>query len=213
MRILDLYAGLGGWSSAFKNRGHEVLTLDNDLRFDVDIHADVMEWNWSSLPWQPDMILASPPCESFSVMNIGKNWTKPTDIPADSPKTESARLGLALVNRTVEIIQALKPKFFVIENPRAKLRKLPPLRRYERRTVTYCQYGLTMMKPTDLWGGFPPSLELKPPCKAGMPCHVAAPRGSNTAGSIQGTKDPAERAKIPYDLSLAICIAAETDVK
>ena len=213
MRVLDLFAGLGGWSAAFKDRGHEILTLDNDSRFDVDIHVDILEWQTSTLIWRPDVILASPPCESFSVLNIGKNWTRPTDIPADAPKTESARMGLALVNRTVEVIKELKPRFFVIENPRAKLRKLQPLRFYDRRTVTYCQYGLTTMKPTDLWGGFPSSLELKPPCKAGMPCHVAAPSGSNTPGSIMGMKDKAERAKIPYELSLAICLAAEVDLQ
>jgi hypothetical protein len=213
LRVLDLFAGLGGWSSAFVDRGHEVLMLDSDTRFNVDIHADILQWQPSTLPWQPDIILASPPCESFSVLNIGKNWTRETDIPSNAPKTESARLGLALVNRTVEIIKQLQPAFFIIENPRAKLRKLEPLRFYDRRTVTYCQYGLTTMKPTDLWGGFPPSLVLRLPCKAGMPCHVAAPSGSNTPGSIMGMKDKAERAKIPYELSLEICLAAEIDLQ
>lgn len=211
MRVLDLFAGLEGWSAPFRDRGHTVISLDNDPRFNVDICADILEWDEHSIP-KPDVILASPPCEGFTVMNIGRNWTGPTDVPADHPKTETARLGLRLVERTVKIVANLQPRFWVMENPRAKLRKLPVVRPYERRTVTYCQYGLATMKPTDLWGGFPPSLELRQPCRNGDPCHVSAPRGSRSVGSIQGTKGSAERAKIPYDLALAICLAMERDL-
>lgn len=107
------------------------------------------------------------------------------------------------------IIQQIQPQFFIIENPRAKLRKLTCMQDFERRTVTYCQYGENRMKPTDLWGGFPPSLILKPICKNGAPCHVAAPRGSRTG--TQGM-DSAESAKIPYALALDVCIAAEKDL-
>lgn len=211
MRVLDLFAGLEGWSQPFRDRGHEVTSLDNNTRFDVDIHADVLAWDERSIA-RPDVVLASPPCEGFTVMNIGKNWTGPTDVPADSPKTDTARMGLRLVERTLEIIENLSPAYWVMENPRAKLRKLSVVRHIERRTVTYCQYGLTTMKPTDLWGGFPPSLELRPPCKNGDPCHVSAPRGSRSVGSIQGMKDPAERGKIPYALALAVCEAMEADL-
>ena len=90
------------------------------------------------------------------------------------------------------------------------------------------------MKPTDLWGGFPPSLVLPPPCKNGAPCHVSAARGSVTG--IQGRartkfrggliedmihyystderrKDlSALRAQIPRQLALLVCEAAERDL-
>jgi hypothetical protein len=193
------------------DRGHQVITLDNDRRFEPDVCEDILAWNERSVP-KPDVVLASPPCEGFTVMNIGRNWTGPTDVPADQPKTETARMGLRLVERTLEVIAELTPAFWVVENPRAKLRKLPIVKPYEMRTVTYCQYGLTTMKPTDLWGGFPPSLELKPPCRNGDPCHVRAPRGSRSAGSIQGLADRAKRARIPYQLALAFCLAAERDL-
>lgn len=32
MKVLDLFSGLGGWSAAFKDRGHTVFT--------VDVHPD-----------------------------------------------------------------------------------------------------------------------------------------------------------------------------
>jgi len=153
-----------------------------------------------------DIILASPVCTGFSVMHIGKNWTRD-----HQPKTDSARLSLSMVERSRWIIsRGLKPGgFFIIENPRAKLRKLPVVADLERRTVTYCHYGEKRMKPTDLFGVFPPSLILEAPCKNGMPCHISAPRGSTTG--TQGMAS-ADSAKVPYALSLAVCLAAERDM-
>lgn len=66
-----------------------------------------------------------------------------------------------------------------------------------RYTVTYCQYGDTRMKPTDIWTNYP-NPEFKKPCKNGDKCHVAAPRGSKTG--TQGLKNKIERAKIPEQL-------------
>ena len=130
---------------------------------------------FNALPWHPDVILASPPCEAFSVMTIGRNWTVD-----HQPKTDKARTAMALVEATRELIDVLQPSFFIIENPRAKLRKLPILEGYERRTVTYCQLGERVMKPTDLWGGFPPSLVLPEMCRPRASCHISAARGSTT---------------------------------
>lgn len=50
-----------------------------------------------------------------------------------------------------------------------------PLPRY---TVTYCQYGDTRQKPTDIWTNHP-NPAFKPVCHAGAPCHEASPRGSS----------------------------------
>lgn len=212
MKVFDLFAGLRGWSAPFADRGHEVLTLDYDPRFGADFTADILTWDPAAMPWRPDIILASPDCSAFTVMNIGKNWTGPDEVPPHAPKTPLARLGVSMVERTREVIFTLRPAYYVIENPRGKLRKLPVVADLERRTVTYCQYGETRMKPTDLWGGFPPSLRLLPPCHNGDPCHTRAPRGSKTPGSVQGQDDSAERSKIPYALALAVCEAAERDL-
>lgn len=59
-----------------------------------------------------------------------------------------------------------------------------------RYTVTYCQYGDTRMKPTDIWTNHPDP-RFKPMCKNGDPCHVPAPRGSKTG--TQGLKNSRER--------------------
>ena len=205
MRVLDLFAGLRGWSDPFAANGHEVFSIDLNPTFDVSLHADILDVRASDLPWTPDIILASPPCEGFSVMNIGRNWTH-----AGEPKTVTAQLGLRLVRATLALIDELSPAFWILENPRDKLRVLPVMAGRERRTVTYCHYGEKRMKPTDLWGGFPPSLALEPTCRNGDPCHVRAPRGSRTGTQGYGTY--AEKSLIPYPLADAVRVAAESDL-
>lgn len=183
MKVLDLFAGLKGWSQPWADRGHETFSIDYDIRFDVDAHLDINDvfGVLEAVPWRPDVILASPPCESFSVMTIGRNWNLD-----HTPKTDKARIAMELVRSTRAIIEAFEPAFFVIENPRAKLRKLDILADYERRTVTYCQLGERVMKPTDLWGGFPPSLVLPEMCKPRSACHISAARGSTTGTQGSG---------------------------
>lgn len=225
LKVFDMFAGLGGWSAAFAARGHTVVTTDFDSRFDVTVLKDVLELRREDLPFTDfDIILASPPCEGLTVMNIGKNWTRPTDDPPNAPKTDLARLALKLVKRTRQIVSVLDPRWFIIENPRAKLRTLPVVADLERRTCWYCHVGETAAKPTDLFGGFPPSLVIPTEChnqRADHPddccCrdHTSAPRGSRTPGSIQGVKGKdadAVRAEIPYGLSELVCLAAERDM-
>lgn len=225
LKVLDLFAGLEGWSSAFREQGHDVCSVDFDPRFDVTITADILKLRREDLPWtDPDIILASPPCEGFTVMNIGKNWTRPTDDPPNAPKTPLAAQALALVQRTRQIIDALQPRYFIIENPRAKLRRMPIMDDLERRTVWYCHLLETAAKPTDLFGVFPPSLVLPDEChnqRASHPVdcccrdHTSAPRGSRTPGSIQGVTGPdadATRAEIPHELSRLVCDAVAHDI-
>lgn len=201
MNVLDLFAGLRGWSDSFKARGHNTYTVELAPRFEADFR-DVLEFRPArDLPWKPDIILASPPCTSFSMMSVGTHWTHDGE-----PKSDTARMGKRLVERTLEIIAECEPRWFVIENPRARLRSLPFLTHLERRTVSYCQLGEKRMKPTDLWGGFPPCLTLPALCKNGAPCHIPAPRGSRTG--TQGM-NRVECAKIPRALSLLVCEAAE----
>lgn len=212
MRVIDLYAGLKGWSRPFEDRGHDCWSVDIDKQFDVDCHRDVLTMQLDDFPWQPDIVLASPPCEGWSVMQIGTNWHKD-----HTPKTDKARHAMSLVEHTLSLIaqwaevarRECSCFYFIIENPRAKLRKMPMMQGLELRTVTYCQYGEHRMKPTDLWGGFPPSLRLKPICHNGAECHIRAPRGSVTG--TQGMSAPMA-AKIPYSLALDVCLAAERDI-
>jgi len=67
---------------------------------------------------------------------------------------------------------------------------------FKRFTVTYCQYGDTRQKPTDIWTNF--DWKPKPMCKPKATCHISAPRGSRTG--TQGLKNAKERSVIPPNL-------------
>ena len=219
MRVLDLFSGFGGWGQAFRDGGHEVVTVDFEAMFNPTIVADINLLTSADVPGPWDVILASPPCQAFSIASGFKNWEMPGKVYV--PKTEKAMFALGLVKSTLRLIDELQPRFWVIENPRGLLRKQSLMVPYERRTVTYCQYGDTRMKPTDLWGGFPKSLRLHPMCHNGDSCHVAAPRGSQTG--TQGRKSIANAIRsedgvyayggfIPYALSKAVREAIENDM-
>ena len=78
------------------------------------------------------------------------------------------------------------------------MRKMPQMDVFLiRNTVTYCQYGDTRMKPTDIWTNCS-IWKPRPMCSNGDTCHVAAPRGSRTG--TQGMKNYVEKARVPYDL-------------
>ena len=139
-------------------------------------------------------------------MTIGRRW-----YHDGRPKDDAARHALDLVARTLAIVDELEPAFWVMENPRDKLRVLPIVAGLERRTVTYCHYGEQRMKPTDLWSNsWPPSLALAAPCRNGDPCHVRAPRGSSTG--TQGHGDYWRRGRIPALLAETFAVAMEADL-
>lgn len=207
MRLLDLFSGLGGWSRPFIERGHTVVTSDLDPRFGCTVTGDfldptVREEITALGPY--DLILASPPCEGFSVASIGSHWGG--GHRRYIPKSDTARTGLALLEETVRFCEATRVPF-LIENPRGLMRKMECVQHLPRRTVTYCQYGQRNMKPTDLFGPGPDGWIPRPPCKNGWPCHDAAPRGAKTG--TQGIKGYSERSVIPYELALEVCLAME----
>lgn len=199
MKILDLFAGIGGEERRplIEARGHELVTLDFQDKFKCTITADILTVTENDLSkfGHFDFIWASPPCEAFSVASIGHHWGG--GKRAYEPKTSHAVVSQKIVKKTLDLIKLLKPNAWIIENPRGVLRKLPIMVGIPRTTVTYCQYGDTKMKPTDLWGHIP-GWKPRPMCKNGDRCHEAAPRGSKTG--TQGITGAAERAVVPWDL-------------
>lgn len=197
MKVLDLFAGTRSVAKAFESRGHEVFTVEWDEQHEgIDWYADMFDVTAEEILkrfGKPDVIWASPPCEKFSVAAIGKHWHKGTN----TPKTPETQRALELLEHTVNLIKELDPKYYFIENPRGKMRKVDVMQDLPRHTVTYCQYGDTRMKPTDIWTNHP-NPDFIPPCKNGMPCHVSAPRGSRTG--TQGIKGTVDRSRIPDKL-------------
>lgn len=209
MRVVELFSGTGTLSRIARARGHRTLTVD--LYEEADLQADILQLSADDIAeaigGPIDMLWASPICTGFSVAAIGRNWTKHDD-GSFSPKTDSARLSQALLEKTVELIRELKPRSWFIENPRGMARKMACVQELERATVTFCQYGETRMKPTDIW--FDADWQPRPACKNGDPCHVRAPRGSMTG--TQGIRGALLRAKLPEQLCAEVIEAAEKRV-
>jgi hypothetical protein len=225
VRVLELFAGTLGWGRAFSERGHDVFSVELDTDFPgVSLYQDIATLTPDDIPWSPDVILASPPCTSFSMMSVRYHWMD------GRPKSETARIGGSLVLATRRLIDQLRPTYYVIENPVARLRSIGFVDDLDRRTVWQCQYGRPYAKPTDLWGVFPPGFDAKA-CYNGAEDHAPPPRGSRTG--VQGTRygpngspDRLSRppwaktrdqrmqatravSAIPYELSLAMCLAME----
>ena len=149
IKVLELFAGSRSIGKAAQEIGFEVFSCDL-MSFDgIDYVGDVLQFDYSKIPWIPDVIWASPPCQGFSVASIGHNWTGGKG--AYIPKSDSARLRIALMRKTIEIIRHYQPKYHFIENPRGLMRKMPEMGEFIRNTVTYCQYGDIRMKPTDIF--------------------------------------------------------------
>ena len=208
MRVFDLFSGTGSSTQAFKDAGHEVFTFELDKFFEATENVDVFDLSADYLIevyGRPDFVWASPPCTAFSVASMGHHWISGGQDP--QPRTDAARQSQELVAHTLALIADLNPTHgWLMENPRGMLRKLPVVKGYPLRTVTYCTYGDSRMKPTDLWGnvkGWQP----RTPCKNGQPCHEAAPRGSRTG--TQGIQGSRLRSMVPYELGKEILEAIE----
>lgn len=192
MQTVELFCGTKSFSKVAAALGHSTFTIDNDTRHAPDLHINVLALSATSLPYRPDVLWASPPCEAFSVAAIGHNWH-----PDGTPKSERALLALRVIDKTLSVIRTTGPRWWFIENPRGMLRTLPSMQRLHRVTVSYCQYGDTRQKPTDIWTNAT-WWQPRPMCAPGSRCHASAPRGSRTG--TQGIGRAIDRARIPAAL-------------
>jgi site-specific DNA-cytosine methylase len=214
VNVLDLFSGLGGWSQAFVERGHNVLTLDSEPWFGADIQMDVRDWDMD-LPWRPDFILAGPPCTAFSLMKARLNWK--WDDKRYVPASFKAREAVSVVEAGIEVIEKLKPRWWVLENPVGMLKSSGLLG--DPQTLWQCHVGRAEAKPTHLWGRWPKALKLPPLCHIRRKGHLenccchdhtSSPRGSKTGTqNISDRGDWILRAKLPYEMSELFCVAAE----
>lgn len=220
MNVIELFAGTRSVSKAFERKGIETHSIELDTKHpDIDWYADIGQITPQDIVDRfgiPDVLWASPPCQSYSVAAIGYHRYKGADGEL-KPKTEFARKSDELLMHTLKLIKGLtyiNPKLiWFIENPRASMRKMKCMAGLPRYTVTYCQYGDSRMKPTDLWTNHPDP-QFKPACHYGDPCHERAPRG--TRNGTQGLVGAVERSRIPdgfCDHIAEICLSEPKGIK
>ena len=200
MKVLELFAGTRSIGKAFEEKGHDVFSVEWDKSFEnIDLYKDIYELSAKEILekfGKPDVISASPDCSSYSIAAISHH-RKREENGNLAPVSEYAKFCDRINQHTLNLIMTLSPKYWFIENPRGGMRKMDFMHGLPRYTVTYCQYGDTRMKPTDIWTNHPDP-KFKPMCKNGDPCHEKAPRGSRTG--TQGLKGSKERSVIPVEL-------------
>lgn len=187
MKTIELFSGTKSFSKVMETHGHETFTVDNDpsLEPDLVVNLDVTPYRELAVPYfSADMLWASPPCTTFSVASISHYWTE------GRPKNEKALEGIRILGSAIKIIAISNPRWWFLENPRGMMRKVIDevfqkhgVSYYKRHTVSYCQYGSKIMKPTDIWTNaswWSPRMI----CKPGAACHERADRGSKTG--VQG---------------------------
>lgn len=199
MKILELFCGTKSVSNVFKKNAWEVLTVDNNPVHKPDMCFDLL--NITDLDraiirrFKPDVIWASPPCTKFSIASCSHHWFYHNGVL--HPKNGGAIDARKLVLMMLSIFRDCPDAIYFFENPRGMLRKMDIVKGISRHTVTYCQYGDTRMKPTDIWTNCKNWIP-RPMCKNGNPCHESAPRGSATG--TQGIKNVIDRSRIPREL-------------
>jgi len=206
MKVLELFSGTQSISKEFRKAGHQTLCIELNPLFAVEPYK-LNQWTIDILDikvkqilkkfGRPDVIWASPTCTTHSIAAISKHRQQWKDGLLIAKSDEAKEHDKCLL-KTLQLISELKPKYYFIENPRGGMRKSPLMQGLMYRyTITYCQYGDTRMKPTDIWTNHP-NPDFRPMCHNGDPCHEAAPRGSKTG--TQGLKGNLERSIIPAEL-------------
>lgn len=181
---LDLCSGLGGASQPALDRGWKVIRVDIDPRFKPDFLYDLID---AALRQELiikllrtkqhfDVIWASPVCTEYTKSALPKTWASTWKNP---PKPDNA-----LTKGCLEVIEALSPDWWIIENVMGARKFLTPI--LGPIAAKICGHVF--------WGRLPGLI----------------PDAQSHKWRLPPTPDrTALRAKIPYEIGEAICAAVE----
>jgi len=153
MKVLELFKGTGSITKYYKDKDAEIVSLDILEKFEPTICSDIMEFDFKKYPvGYFDIIWASPECKVYSsmnIMNIGANQKyKSKEHLIEIQQNDSK-----FINRTIEIIEYLKPIHYFIENPLlSSIWKYIENEDYKSNyiVVDYCYFGYDYKKPTKI---------------------------------------------------------------
>lgn len=141
IKVLELFSGTGSFSKIAREMEFETFTIDNNKSCNPDLCEDILKLDISKIPFKPDFIWTSPPCIDYShAKRTGVSFIEHSNM---------------LVIKTLSLIIALKPKYWIIENPQTGTLKFQYFMKDLPFTdVSYCRYGKTFRKQTRLWNNF-----------------------------------------------------------
>jgi len=213
MKILELFAGSRSIGKEAEKLGYYVFSVDIEPFDGIDLVKDIGLLKYSDIPFIPDMIWASPPCTTYSIAAISHH--RPINAKISHTAFVHDQVNRHFLNMIRYFVERVNPNMkYYIENPRGYMRKMEFMVGIPRTTVTYCSYGDTRMKPTDIWSNNlynpifnPTGWNPRPMCHNGnKKCHhEPAPRGSKTG--TQGLKGNYERSIIPSELCKEVLMA------
>ena len=153
MKVLELFKGTGSITKYYENKDVEVISLDILEKYQPSICCDIMDFDYKKYDiGYFDIIWASPECKVYSsmnMMNIGENQPYKTKQDLINKQIEDSKF----INRTIEIIEYLKPKYYFIENPLSSaIWKYIDNEEYKSKyiIVDYCYFGYDYKKPTKI---------------------------------------------------------------
>ena len=171
MNVVELFSGSGTFSKIFKENGHDTFSIDIRKRkgkCEPDLRKDIMDVLIRDIPFKKVHVLwASPPCDVFSKAGGNFHWN-----PDGTPKTEKCDVHLRLLQKTLRLIEKIRPDVFFIENPDGKMKYRKELVNFLIRNngmmkrIYYSDYGFGTMKPTIL---FTNALNYKPTAHENRP--------------------------------------------
>lgn len=175
LRLLELFKGTGSIGKVAKKMGMSVMAIDILDKYEADVTADVLEWDYKKFfrdtGFIPDLLWASPPCNTYSPMVYRLHERDPKTA---RPLSKRAKEGTAILYRTLDIIkycQKLNPDLiFCMENPKGMMRYDARIQKETNRDTTlYCLYGDKRVKPTDFFNNLPGGLDLEEPALSKCP--------------------------------------------
>ena len=149
VRVLDLCSGLGGFTSGFVDcESWEILRIENNPLLAAVDHTEIIcifEFrdtlrdmiNRGYQPDYVDLVVASPPCREFS-----NGYHAPKSIATREGLLEEYSPDMTLLECIVEIIDMLKPRFWIIENVAGSRKYFEPIVGEMRQKYgAFCFYG------------------------------------------------------------------------
>tara|TARA_Y100000401_G_C8320229_1_gene224833 strand:- start:460 stop:1080 length:621 start_codon:yes stop_codon:yes gene_type:complete len=198
-KFIDLFAGLGGASEAFLRTDWEVTRFDNNplleeveemqildlMQIESQMFDDFVDIFMDGCV---DVVWASPPCTDFSLA-----YGAPRPTALRNGEDFFPTRALEMVKKAKEIIDVIKPKYWIIENVGGSTHYISNLLGMRPRQI---------IGPFYLWGNFP-AVNVDRNFK-----HSKFTNDKHSSDPLRAN----HRALIPYEISQAFRIAIENQV-